>query len=157
MFDPSAYRPGAWPRRWTPRALLTGAPAASAFLLTLLVTTATLAGTGTDAERWVMASASTNLHSMTWRPMYALLISAFWVQTLSAIWPMVLLMLFVMAPAERLLGTTRTLLVFAAGHIGATVATVVGIAVGVTYGWLPHALVHAVDVGPSYGLVALTA
>jgi hypothetical protein len=64
-------------------------------------------------------------------------------------------MLTLLAPAERLLGTGRTLLVFAAGHLGATAVTVAGVGVGVSFGWLPRSLEYASDVGPSYGLAAV--
>jgi predicted transporter len=56
---------------------------------------------------------------------------------------------------ERRVGTVRTLGVFVLGHVGATVLTVCGLAVGVGMGWLPASLTHATDVGPSYGLAAL--
>jgi hypothetical protein len=141
--------------RWAPRKVLRGAPATSAYLLTLAVTTATLAGSRVHVVSRLMAGASTNLHNMTWHPIYALAVSAFWVQSVGWLAPAALLMIVVMAPAERMLGTARTLLVFAAGHVGATVVTVGAIGVGVSVGWLPRSLEYAVDVGPSYGLAAL--
>jgi len=41
--------------------------------------------------------------------------------------------------------------------LGATALTVAAIGVGVDRGLLPHSLAYALDVGPSYGLVALAA
>ena len=106
---------------------------------------------------WLVASASTNFHNMTIDPIRVLVVSAFWVQSIPWIWLMAPLMVVVMVPAERFLGTGRTLFVFAAGHVGATVLTVAAIGVSVDYGLLPHRLAYALDVGPSYGLAALGA
>jgi len=152
---PPAFDSPSRPARWSPKVLLRGAPATSAYLLALSVTTATMARSGPHAVERLVATASTNLHNMAWHPMYVLLVSGFWVASTAWFWPMVLLLVAVMAPAERLLGTARTVLVFAVGHIGATVLTVAAIGIGVDHGWLPHALVHSADVGPSYGLAAL--
>jgi hypothetical protein len=139
----------------TVSSLLRGAPATSAYLLALLVTTATLAASGSHVVRRLVYGASTNVHNMTWHPLYVLLASAFWVESARYIWPMALLLVAVMAPVERLLGSARTVLVFVAGHVGATVVTVAAIGVGVSGGWLPRSLEFAADVGPSYGLAAV--
>ena len=139
------------------RTLLRQTPATAAYLLALVVTTTTLASSSPHAMHWLVASASTNLHNMTIDPLRVLVISAFWVQSTAWIWPMAPLMVAVMAPAERLLGTGRTLFIFAAGHLGATALTVAAIGVGVDSRLLPHHLAYALDVGPSYGLAALAA
>ena len=144
-----------WPS--TLRALIRRAPATAAYLAALMVTTATLASSSPHAVHWLVASASTNLHNMTIDPLRVLVVSAFWVQSTPWIWLLAPLLVAVMAPAERLLGTGRTLLIFAAGHLGATALTVAAIGVGVDCGLLPHRLAYALDVGPSYGLVALAA
>jgi len=143
--------------RWTSslRRIISEAPATTAYLVALLVTTATLASSSPHAVHWLVASASTNLHNMTIDPIRVLAVSAFWVQSAPWIWPMAPLMVTVMVPAERLLGTGRTLFVFAAGHVGATALTIAAIGVSVHYGLLPHRLAYALDVGPSYGLAAL--
>jgi hypothetical protein len=143
--------------RLRPSTVLRGAPVTSAYLVALAATTLTLAGTRERLAHWMMADTSTNLHNMTSQPLRVLLLSAFWLDSAWLIWPMAALLLLVMAPAERWLGAPRTLLVFAIGHAGATVVTVSGIAAGVAAGWLPRALAHATDVGPSYGLAALGA
>lgn len=146
-----------WPS--TLRALIRQAPATAtaAYLAALMVTTATLASSSPHAVHWLVASASTNLHNMTIDPLRVLVVSAFWVQSTPWIWLLAPLLVAVMAPAERLLGTGRTLLIFATGHLGATALTVAAIGVGVDRGLLPHRLAYALDVGPSYGLVALAA
>ena len=144
---------------WTStlRRLISEAPATTAYLVALMVTTATLANSSPHAVHWLVASASTNLHNMTIDPIRVLVVSAFWVQSTPWIWLMAPLMVVVMVPAERLLGRGRTLFVFAAGHVGATALTVAAISVSVDYGLLPHRLAYALDVGPSYGLAALGA
>jgi len=144
-----------WTR--TLRSYISEAPATTAYLAALMVTTATLANSSPHAVHWLVASASTNLHNMTIDPLRVLVVSAFWVQSTPWIWPMAPLTVAVLVPAERLLGTGRTLFVFAASHVGATALTVAAIGIGVDYGLLPHRLAYALDVGPSYGLAALGA
>jgi hypothetical protein len=125
------------------------------YVAALLATTATMIGRNSNAVHWLVTSASTNVHNMTRNPAHVLVVSAFWVNSTPWIWPMAVLIVVVMAPAERLLGTGTALLVFAAGHIGATTLTVVAIAIGVGQGLLPRSMAFALDVGPSYGLAAL--
>ncbi|MCA1845188.1 MAG: rhomboid family intramembrane serine protease, partial [Actinobacteria bacterium] len=60
----------------------------------------------------------------------------------------------IMAPVERWIGTYRWLATFAAGHIGATLATTVGIWLQVREG-AGRSLIYPVDVGASYGLAAM--
>jgi hypothetical protein len=139
------------------RGLFRHAPATAAFLAALTLTTATLATSSPRAMHWLVAGASTNLHNMTIDPLRVLVVSAVWVQSTPWIWPIAPLVVAVMAPAERLLGSWRTLLIFATGHIGATGLTVAAIGVGVDRGLLPQHLTHALDVGPSYGLAAVAA
>ena len=62
----------------------------------------------------------------------------------------------VMVPVERWIGTYRWLAVFAAGHIGATIATTVGIWLQVRSGTGASNLVYPIDVGVSYGLFAVS-
>ena len=61
---------------------------------------------------------------------------------------------FVVAPVERWIGTYRWLYTFAAGHIGATLATTIGIWLQVRQG-AERGLVYPVDVGVSYGVAAM--
>jgi len=138
-----------------PRLPLRRAPFTALCLVALLVTTASLSGAAPPAARRVLVHVSTNVHNMSSQPLRALLESAFWLDSPWLVAPMTGLLLAVMAPVERRFGTSRTLLVFAAGHVGATAATVAVIADGVASGWLPRSLAHAVDVGPSYGLAAV--
>jgi hypothetical protein len=145
------------PVGWAPAvaAQLRRSPGTAAYLLVLAATTAVLAASDPHAVHRLVASASTNLHNMTSNPLRVLVASAFWVETTSWIWPMALLVAAVMGAAERLLGLGRTLAVFVAGHVGATLVTVAVIGIGVDHGLLPRHLAYALDVGPSYGLAAL--
>jgi len=144
---------------WTIRVctLIREVPATAAYLAALMITTATLASSSPRAVHWLVASASTNLHNMTTDPLRVLVVSAFWVQSTPWIWLLASVVVAVMASAECLLGTGRTLFVFAVGHLGATALTVAAIGAGVQGGLLPHRLAYALDVGPSYGLVAVAA
>jgi len=141
--------------RADPLGPLRRAPFTVLCLVALLVTTAILSGAAPSAAQRVLVRASTNLHNMSSRPLRALVESAFWLDSPWLVAPMAGLFLLVMAPVERRFGTSRTLLVFAVGHVGATAATVAVIADGVASGRLPRSLSHAVDVGPSYGLAAV--
>jgi hypothetical protein len=115
---------------WTIRlpSLICDVPATAAYLAGLMITTATLASSIPRAVHWLVASASTNLHNMRIDPLRVLVVSAFWVQSTPWIWLLVPLVVAVLASAELLLGTRRTLLIFAVGHLGATALTVAAIA-----------------------------
>jgi Rhomboid family len=139
------------------RGLVGGAPLTVATLLTLAVTTTTLLGVRARGAHLLAVSASTNLDNLRSHPLDVLFVSAFWLETPWLFWPVAALVLVVLGVAERRLGSWRTLAVFVTGHVGATLVTVGGIAVGVAHGWLPSALTYAVDVGPSYGLAAVAA
>jgi hypothetical protein len=149
-----AMRPGS--RRW-PFRLLDRAPFTSASLLALAVTTATLAGSRGRAAHLLPFSASTNLHNLTAHPLDVLFASAFWVASAWMFLPMAAVLVLVLGTAERRVGSRPVILFFVVGHVGATLLTVAGIALGVSRGWFPTSLTYAVDVGPSYGLVAVAA
>jgi hypothetical protein len=61
----------------------------------------------------------------------------------------------VLALGELCWGSLRLVVVFLAGHIGATALVAAGLAVGEWQGWLPTSLMSAPDVGVSYGMVAI--
>ena len=61
----------------------------------------------------------------------------------------------VLAVAEVCWGSLGLVVVFLAGHIGATALVAVGLAVGEWQGWFPTSLMSAPDVGVSYGMVAI--
>ncbi|MEU4340605.1 rhomboid-like protein [Nocardia sp. NPDC023852] len=150
-------RPGL-PRRIVPtiREHLGAAPASTAYAFTLFVTWWTLRGVGGTVERRLIFSASTNLYNMRHNPVQVLVASAFWTDG-GFPWSTIAGFLIVMAYAERWLGTGRWILLFATGHIGATLLTVTGISNAIDRGLIPHTVAVAADVGTSYGFSAVLA
>lgn len=149
--------PGLW-RRVIPaiRAHLSAAPASTAYAFTLFVTWWTLRGLGDSIERRLIFSASTNLYNMRHNPVQVLVASAFWTEG-GFPWTTIASFLIVMAAAERWLGTSRWILLFATGHIGATLLTVTGISHAIDRHIIPLKVVYAADVGTSYGFSAVLA
>ncbi|MGN2637094.1 rhomboid-like protein [Nocardia takedensis] len=133
---------------------LGAAPAATAYAFTLFVTWWTLRGVGPAVERRLILSASTNLYNMRHNPVQVLVASAFWTEG-GFPWLTIAGFLVVMAAAERWLGTTRWILLFAAGHIGATLLTVTAIDHAIDRGLIPVRVATAADVGTSYGFTAV--
>ncbi len=133
---------------------LSVAPATTAYAFTLFVTWWTLRGVGASVERGLIFSASTNLYNMQHNPVQVLVASAFWTEG-SFPWLTIAEFLVVMAAAERWLGTGRWILLFATGHIGATLLTVTGISRAIDRGVIPLRVAVATDVGASYGFAAV--
>ncbi|WP_040867822.1 rhomboid-like protein [Nocardia exalbida] len=146
------------PRRILPaiRGHLGAAPASTAYAFTLFVTWWTLRGVGDSVERRLIFSASTNLYNMRHNPVQVLVASAFWTEG-GFPWATIAGFLVVMAYAERWLGTGRWILLFATGHIGATLLTVTGIDHAIDRGVIPLRVAVAADVGTSYGFSAVLA
>ncbi|MCA1170453.1 hypothetical protein LBW78_08665 [Rothia kristinae] len=65
------------------------------------------------------------------------------------------LFLVFLAPAERWLGTGRAVVVFATGHIVATLLTAWGVYVRIRWFHGPESLWNVQDTGASYGFMAL--
>lgn len=105
------------------------------------------------SREWLVRTASTNLHNLGRGHLSTLITSAFITTEPSATWWLALVGL--MALIELRWGSWRAVGVFAAGHIGATVLVAVGLAIGVQQGWASQDVAHAVDVGISYGVLAL--
>ena len=116
-----------------------------------------------QTDRWIkdaaLRSASTNLEQLSRDPLTSLLTSALWTDVDG--WRSVLApaaaVLLVFAPLERRIGTWRWILAFAAGHVGATLIVQGGLAVAGRAGLLDAAVSQSVDVGWSYGGMALLA
>lgn len=135
---------------------LSGAPASTAYAFTLFVTWWTLRGVGDSVERRLIFSASTNLYNMQHNPIQVLVASAFWTQGQFP-WVTIAEILVVMGFAERWLGTSRWILLFATGHIGATLLTVTAIDHAIDHHVIPVRVQYAADVGTSYGFTAVLA
>lgn len=131
-------------------------PATFVYLAILSVTTWVLAGASPKVVAALLEDQSTNLHHLTRDPVRVLIRSAFWLSGYQLLF-WAALFLVVLAPAERWLGTSRWLLAFASGHIGATLVTSLGIWIAIRSGAAPARLERVVDVGVSYGFGAIAA
>jgi len=133
------------------------APATSGYVLALAATTLVLQTSSPRMAKRLLLAHSTNLRHLATDPIRVLIGSAFW---LTASWQLVawaVLFAVVLAPVERRIGSGRTTLVFAAGHIGATLLTALGLWIALQLDAVEHSVVNAPDVGASYGFFAVAA
>lgn len=131
---------------------LASAPGTHILLLILAVTTLVLRGVDAPTTTRILRHQSTNLLQMSRDAPRVLVLSAFLLDKGRLLVEAATFTL-VLAPVERWIGTYRWLATFAAGHIGATLATTVGIWLQVREG-VERGLLYPVDVGVSYGLMA---
>jgi hypothetical protein len=104
------------------------------------------------AQVVVTAWASTSVVNLEHEPVLPLVLSAFVVPGQFGVWP--LLIALAVFGANRALGSARTLLVCAAGHVVGTAVSEGIVAYRVDTGLLPVADRYLIDVGPSYVVVA---
>jgi hypothetical protein len=125
-----------------------------AYTAALSVVMVTLFVLGPKVRDRVTAYASTNLHNLAHGRIGTLLGSAFVADTgFFYVWLPGLICL--LAAAELLWHGRRLLVVFIAGHIGATVVVAAGLFVAVEAGWVPWSMTRVADVGISYGAMAV--
>lgn len=124
-----------------------------ACVLTLLATTVIQRLVGAVSAARLLAASSTDVAHLAHHPVRVLVASALWLPGRGWVEPLLLLAL-VLALLERRAGTRLAAAVFAAGHVVATLATELGVAVLVSAGALPRHGLHRVDVGVSYGFYA---
>src|ERR1700712_4834478 len=136
-------------------AWIRSAPGTYTYLFALLVTSWSLRGADPHLADALIRSQSTNLDNLTDRPLQVLVASAFWTSGSALPWMLLVRFTLVMAPVERRLGTRRTLVVFAAGHVLATLLVGAGIEIGLQHHLLDLSLARASDVGVSYGYFAV--
>ncbi|HUW79057.1 MAG TPA: rhomboid-like protein [Candidatus Nanopelagicaceae bacterium] len=137
-------------------AYLRRSPATFAYLVVLSVTTWVLLGTSPKVSKLVLLEHSTNLHELRINPIKVLIRSAFWAPGYEFLaW--IFFFALVLAPAEYWLGTRRWVLVFATGHVLATVGSVTALWFAIRYGWAAKNLQETIDVGVSYGFAAVAA
>jgi hypothetical protein len=146
------------PRRWhrlfrAGADYLAAAPATHILLLILAVTTLVLRGVDAPTTTRILRHQSTNLLQMSRDAPRVLVLSAFLLDN-GRLLVEAIQFTVVLAPVERWIGTYRWLAVFAAGHVGATLATTVGIWLQVREG-AGRNLIYPVDVGASYGVAAV--
>jgi hypothetical protein len=131
-------------------AFVRASPATFVYLAILTITTWVLRGASPQVDNALLADQSTNLHHLAHDPIHVLIRSAFWLGDYRLLFWAVLF-LVVLAPAERWLGTSRWIVAFVSGHVGATLITAAGIWVAIRTGAASHRLENVVDVGVSYG------
>jgi hypothetical protein len=129
-------------------------PVSAVFLAVLSTTTIVLASLGTAERQQLLLASSTNLERLEHDPLRVLVLSILWESPTSFL-TLVLPTVVVLAAVERRIGSPRAFAVLAAGHVGGTLLTAVGIALGIHIGTLAPNVADAVDVGVSYATYAL--
>ena len=138
----------------------TSVPVTAAYTTVLVTVGITLTALGPGAHNAVVSHMSTNLHNLAHGRLATLVGSAFVTDGGDTFaWLPGLVCLLVLG--ELSWRSWRLVITFTVAHIGATLLVAAGLAVAVKAGWLPISVVHASDVGISYGaagiLGALTA
>ncbi|MGZ4411139.1 MAG: rhomboid-like protein [Gaiellaceae bacterium] len=151
-----------WRARWRPWERRAGdyvrsAPFTYIYFSILLVTTWVLQSSSSSVAHRVLLDQSTNLHQLDHDPIRVLIGSAFWLPSGEQIFIWLALFSLVLAPVERWLGSARTALVFAVGHVGATLLVATGLWFAVHADIVERQVTHAEDVGVSYGFFAVAA
>jgi len=156
-WPPALRLAAAW--EWArPRALtyVRKSPGTFAYLVVLTVTTWVLLGSSNQVVNLLLREHSTSLHQLRINPVKVLIRSAFWAPGYEFLaWAV--LFAVVLAPAERWLGTRRLVIVFATGHVLATLGTAMVLWLAIRYGWAAKELEDTIDVGVSYGFAAVAA
>ena len=123
------------------------------YLIVLALTTLLLDFAKPSAVHRLLALSSTNAMNLQTHPLQVLLLSALWLD--GSHWLIyALIFTAVIAPLERRIGSWWTVLVFASGHVLATLATELPVLWAIKAHLLPHNDAHLLDVGVSYGLAA---
>ncbi|MEU4498250.1 rhomboid-like protein [Streptomyces sp. NPDC023998] len=131
----------------------TGTPFTFCYIL-VLIATSLFAEYGDPATvSSLLRGSSTDVAHLADTPLLVLGASALWVAGGLAS-PYAVAFLFVLTALERRIGGWRTAGVFLAGHVAATLATEVPVAVWVVTGQLPASSLHRLDYGISFGLMA---
>ncbi len=131
-------------------------PATFIYLFVLAVTSWVLRSSSDRTQQALLATHSTNLHNLHADPVGVLVTSAFYVSSAS-LGRWIVPFAAVMAPVERWLGTLRGILVFAAGHVLATVVTAYVLEHGLISFTDTDTTRRAIDVGVSYGYYCVAA
>ncbi|MEE1826894.1 hypothetical protein PUR61_32610 [Streptomyces sp. BE20] len=98
-------------------------------------------------------ASSSDGHNLLHHPLRALLLSGFWVA--GTVWmPYLWAFALTVAPLERRVGAVRAAVVFAAGHVTATLLSQAVVITAVETGRLEAAALDHLDIGVSYGVLA---
>jgi hypothetical protein len=159
LFETS-YRRGARRRLFEPSAVVgyvRSAPATYGYLGILLATSCILTAVGPAAGDRLLLAQSTNLRHLESDPLRVLVGSAFWSPGRHDLLLCAFLFTLVLARVERRIGSLRTVVVFALGHVGASLAIGAGLWVALQVDAVQRSVVDAQDVGSSYGFFAVAA
>jgi hypothetical protein len=123
------------------------------YLVVLALTTMLFDFAKPSVAHRLLALSSTNAMNLQTHPIPVLFLSALWLDDqhwliYAAIFTVVI------APLERRIGSWWTALVFASGHVLATLATELPVLWAIKAHLLPHNDAHLLDIGVSYGLAA---
>lgn len=121
---------------------------------TLVAVTVVLLVLGPLAQDRVIRHASTNLHNLSHGRVGTLLGSAFVVDA-GPIYIWLPGLICLLALCEMIFCSTRLILAFAVGHIGATLLVAVGLTVALEADLLSASVTRATDVGMSYGAIGV--
>jgi hypothetical protein len=122
------------------------------YLVVLLVSTVVLYLVSGSIGHALLLDSSTNLVQLGHHPLLVLVASGLWLPGKDWVYYAVALTA-ALAPLERRLGSLRTLLIVAAGHVGVTLLTEGGVGLGILLHRLPVSEVDQMDVGASYVLM----
>lgn len=137
-------------------AYITLSPATFIYLFVLAVTSWVLRTSSERTSHALLATHSTNLHNLQVDPVGVLVASAFYLSS-SSLLRWVLPFVLVMAPVERWLGTLRAVVVFATGHVLATVVVAYVLDRGLIHFTDSDTTRFTIDVGVSYGYYCIAA
>ncbi|HUX65741.1 MAG TPA: rhomboid family intramembrane serine protease [archaeon] len=157
-----------WPRlnsvrrhwhHWTPKvkAYIRSAPGTFTYLFVLMITTWVLQTSSSRIADQLLLARSTNLRHLLRDPTRVLFASAFWVSSSQELLFAIILFASIAAQVERWLGTSRTIIFFFIGHVGATLLVALWLWESVHFTDLATPVTNAQDVGASYGFLALAA
>lgn len=124
------------------------------YALTLVAVTTVMLVLGPEIQDRVVSHASTNLHNLAHGHIGTLLGSAFVVDA-GPIYVWLPGLVCLLALCETIFCSTRLILAFAVGHIGATLLVAAGLTAALEMDLLSTSVTRASDVGMSYGAVGV--
>ncbi|WP_405998544.1 rhomboid-like protein [Streptomyces sp. NBC_00829] len=131
----------------------TGTPFTFGYVLVLVVTSLFAEYGDPATVSTLLRGSSTDVAHLADTPLLVLGASAMWIAGGLAS-PYAVAFFFTLTALERRIGGWRTAGVFLAGHVAATLATEIPVAVWVVTGDLPVSSLHRLDYGISFGLMA---
>jgi hypothetical protein len=129
-----------------------GAPFTLGYALVLLATSLFADHADPDIVADLLRGSSTDVAHLSQTPLLVLVGSALWVAG-GMFSPYAVGFLLVLTALERRIGGWRTAAVFLVGHVAATLATELPVALSVAVGHLPDSSLHRLDYGISFGLM----